>query len=197
VRAARTDQLVKDSVRCGPIHGGWLRSARPCPSPHSDLRPRGVALDLIVLHAISLPEGHYGTGHPEALFQGTLDLNAHESFASLKGVRVSAHLLIDRQGALTQFVPFHRRAWHAGASSWRGRTGCNDFSLGIELEGDVQTPFTWAQYGRLAAVLRQLQSVYHIPREHLACHSAIAPKRKADPGPYFSFDVLAQAEASL
>jgi AmpD protein len=150
-----------------------------------------------VVLAISLPEGVFGTGYPEALFQGHLDCRAHDSFADLDGVEVSAHGLLDRAGALTQFVPFHGRAWHAGVSQWQGRERCNDFSIGIELEGEARTPFTWAQYLSLAALARQLRVVYGLAPEAFACHSEIAPGRKTDPGPYFSRAVLSEAEASL
>lgn len=193
----RTEALIRASARWGGIHGGWLRRVRRCPSPFFDARPQAMPLALLVVHAISLPEGTFGTGYPEALFQGRLDCQAHHSFADLEGAEVSAHVLIDRAGALTQFVPFHRRAWHAGASHWEGRARCNDFSIGVELEGDVHTPFTWAQYVSLAALARQLQVVYGLAPEALVGHSDIAPGRKADPGPFFSRAVLAEAEASL
>ena len=193
----RTEALIRDSARWGGIYGGWLRRVRRCPSPFFDARPGLIPLSLLVVHAISLPEGTFGTGYPEALFQGQLDCQAHASFADLDGVKVSAHVLIDRAGVLTQFVPFHGRAWHAGVSQWQGRERCNDFSIGIELEGDGLTPFTWAQYLSLAALARLLGLVYGLAPEALACHSEIAPGRKTDPGPYFSRAVLAEAEASL
>ena len=161
------------------------------PSEHHDARPIGVDPDLIVVHCVSLPEGQYGTGYPRALFCGELDCGAHESFADLHGMRVAPHLLIDRDGDVDQFVAFNRRAWHAGASAWRGRAGCNDHSIGIELEGDVESAYAPEQYERLAEIVVALMGRYQsLSVDGLVGHSEIAPGRKTDPGPYFDWPVL-------
>lgn len=181
-------------VRDG-FEGGWLQRARRVPSPNCDARPAAAALELVVIHAISLPPGQFGTGCVEALFTNALEPRTHASFAALQGLRVSAHFFIDRSGRLTQFVACDQRAWHAGASSWQGRTACNDFSLGIELEGCDELPFTHAQYAALDALLGDLQAV--VPALSAACvvgHSDIAPGRKSDPGPAFEW---ARVRASL
>ena len=184
----RTEALIRDSARWGGIYGGWLRRVRRCPSPFFDARPGLMPLSLLVVHAISLPEGVFGTGYPEALFQGRLDCRAHASFADLEGVEVSAHVLIDRAGALTQFVPFHGRAWHAGVSQWQGRERCNDFSIGIELEGCDEEPYADAQYAPLVALTRLLMRDFPgITGQRIVGHSDIAPGRKTDPGPHFDW----------
>ncbi|HEX4871313.1 MAG TPA: 1,6-anhydro-N-acetylmuramyl-L-alanine amidase AmpD [Nevskiaceae bacterium] len=165
----------------------WLQPARHRLSPHCDERPPGSPVDLLVIHAISLPPDRFGGPYVDDLFMGTLDCDADPYFEGLRGLRVSAHLLIDRRGALTQYVPFHRRAWHAGASEWRGRSRCNDFSIGIELEGSDHQPFTPVQMKVLVAVSRCLLAHYRIPPDQVAGHSEIAPGRKTDPGPYFDW----------
>lgn len=159
---------------------GWLPGARRAPSPNCDSRPPDAAVTLAVLHSISLPRGAYGGGAIERLFTNRLDPGAHPSFADLAGVRVSAHFLIRRDGALVQFVPLHLRAWHAGASRWRGRDRCNDFSVGIELEGVDDAAFAPVQYRRLAALLGALAA--RLPLRAIAGHSDVAPGRKTDPG---------------
>lgn len=167
---------------------GWLHGARRLPSPNCDAWPAGAAIELVVIHAISLPPGEFATGCVEALFTNTLDCNAHPYFAALDGLHVSAHFFIARDGALTQFVPLDRRAWHAGQSCWAGRTACNDFSLGIELEGCDEQPFTDAQYTALAALLAELREVIPaLDASRLVGHSDIAPGRKTDPGPHFDW----------
>jgi len=167
---------------------GWLRGARHVPSPNCDAWPPGSTIELVVIHAISLPPGEFATGCVEALFTNTLDCTAHPYFAALDGLHVSAHFFIARDGALTQFVPLDRRAWHAGQSCWAGRTACNDFSLGIELEGCDEQPFTEAQYSALAALLANLRTVVPgLDAARLVGHSDIAPGRKTDPGPYFEW----------
>lgn len=171
---------------------GLLTAARQAPSPNQDARPAGVGPELIVVHSISLPPGEYGGPWIERLFTNRLDPRAHPYFASIAGLRVSAHLLIRRDGELVQFVPFHRRAWHAGESCWQGRVCCNDFSIGIELEGSEEGPFAWPQYRRLAAVVRALCRSYPgLAADRLAGHSEIAPGRKTDPGPGFDWQRLA------
>lgn len=165
---------------------GLLAAARQVVSPHHDARPPGVAPELLVVHSISLPPGEFGGPWIEQLFTNSLDPAAHPYFAEIAGLRVSAHLLVRRDGELVQFVPFHRRAWHAGESCWQGRTRCNDFSIGVELEGTDEGAFTTAQYRRLAAVIRALCRAYPaLSHERLAGHSDIAPGRKSDPGPGF------------
>jgi AmpD protein len=164
---------------------GWLGGARRIPSPNCDERPAGCAVDLLVIHHISLPPGKFGGPGIVELFTNRLDPAADPSYARLAGLKVSSHFLIRRDGELVQFVPCAKRAWHAGASSWKGRGRCNDFSIGIELEGSGELPFTPAQYRRLAALTRTLKARY--PIRDLAGHSDIAPGRKTDPGPFFDW----------
>jgi AmpD protein len=167
------------------IADGWMAGARRIPSPNSDSRPAGTEISLAVIHSISLPRGRYGGDAIERLFTNRLDPAAHPSFAGLAGLRVSSHFLIRRGGELLQFVPLGQRAWHAGASRWRGRERCNDFSVGIELEGIDDGPFEAAQYGCLAALVGNLQSA--LPLREVAAHSDVAPGRKSDPGPRFDW----------
>lgn len=167
---------------------GLLNAVRYLPSPNGDDRPLGPAIDLIVIHGISLPPGEFGGPWIDALFANTLDSAAHPYFQTLIGLRVSAHLLIRRNGELTQYVPFHRRAWHAGASEYAGRPRCNDFSIGIELEGADRIPYADGQYQRLAAVIRAVRAAYPaITPDRLTGHADIAPGRKTDPGPAFDW----------
>jgi AmpD protein len=170
---------------------GRLHSARWLPSPNCDARPPAAALDLIVIHAISLPPGQFGGGAIEALFTNTLDCDAHPYYAQLRDLRVSAHFLIARDGQLTQFVDCAQRAWHAGVSSFCGRERCNDFSIGIELEGCDTQVFQAVQYRVLAGLLCELRGRYHSLRAApLVAHSDIAPGRKTDPGPAFDWERL-------
>ncbi|MBK6657605.1 MAG: 1,6-anhydro-N-acetylmuramyl-L-alanine amidase AmpD [Proteobacteria bacterium] len=170
------------------LRRGWLRDARWVASPNCDARPVGMAIDLVVVHAISLPPGEFGGPHVEQLFTNTLDDRAHDYFAGLEGLRVSAHFLIARDGALTQFVDVFARAWHAGASCWEGRSRCNDFSIGVELEGCDERPFEAAQYACLAALIESLYELLPaLNSERLVGHSDVAPARKTDPGPYFDW----------
>jgi len=157
-------------------------------SPNHDARPPGVVVSLAVVHAISLPPGQFGGDAIERLFTNRLDPAAHPYFESIAHLRVSSHFLVRRDGALLRFVPVERRAWHAGASSWRGRSRCNDFSIGIELEGADDAPFEDAQYAALAALLAQLRA--ELPLRAIAGHSEIAPGRKTDPGPRFDWQRL-------
>ncbi|MCB1649073.1 MAG: 1,6-anhydro-N-acetylmuramyl-L-alanine amidase AmpD [Pseudomonadales bacterium] len=168
-----------------------LSFARQLPSPNCSERPPGAVVDLLVIHNISLPPGCYGGGNIEALFDNRLAADAHPYFREIASLRVSAHLLIDREGAVTQFVPFDKKAWHAGQSSFRGREACNDFSVGIELEGCDQEPFTDRQYERLIEVSRLLMVAFpHITPDRIVGHSDIAPGRKTDPGPCFDWERL-------
>ena len=170
--------------------GGWLAAARHCPSPNHGPRPAGALIDLIVLHSISLPPGVYGGPEVEQLFTNTLDWDAHPYFGQIRGMEVSAHFFIRRDGELVQFVDADARAWHAGASSWRGRENCNDDSIGIELEGLEGEPFEVAQYATLGQLCRRLKERY--PVAHVAGHEHIAPGRKLDPGPGFEWVRLQQ-----
>ena len=164
---------------------GWASGALRLESPNFDARPAGCAVELLVLHCISLPPGMHGGGHIERLFTNRLDPAAHPAFAPLAGVRVSAHFLVSRTGVLTQFVSCDDRAWHAGVSAWDGRERCNDFSIGIELEGSEFEPFTSAQYATLDPLQRALWSAY--PLRAARGHSEIAPGRKTDPGPFLDW----------
>lgn len=173
------------------LDSGLLRPARQVPSPNQDERPPGCTAELIVVHGISLPPGRFGGPHIDQLFTNALDPGAHPYFAGLAGLRVSAHLLIRRRGELIQYVPLHRRAWHAGQSSWRGRAACNDFSIGIELEGTDQRPYTAAQYRRLCATIRALRRDWPGLRDApVVGHCDIAPGRKTDPGAAFDWGRL-------
>lgn len=168
--------------------GGWLEGVRRVPSPNCDDRPPGTDIELIVLHGISLPPREYGGPYIDQLFTNTLDPEAHPYFRGIAALRVSAHVLVDRAGRITQYVPFTRRAWHAGQSAFCGRTACNDFSIGIELEGCDDEPYEPAQYGTAADLVRLLMS--HWPRitpGNIVGHSDVAPGRKTDPGPAFDW----------
>jgi AmpD protein len=167
---------------------GLVSPARQAPSPNCDDRPPGVAIDLIVIHGISLPPGEFGGPWIDALFSNTLDPAAHPYFREIQALKVSAHLLIRRTGELVQYVSLLRRAWHAGQSCFAGRERCNDFSIGIELEGTDTLPYTDPQYQRLAAVIRLLRDAYPaITPERLVGHCDIAPGRKTDPGASFDW----------
>ena len=153
------------------------------PSPHCDARPSGTDIDLIVLHAISLPLGEFDRQPIEDFFLGKLDTAGHPSLASLEGVRVSAHFVVDRKGNITQFVDVWQRAWHAGKSSWQGKERCNDYAIGIEMIGDEQQPFTKAQYRETARLCRVLMQSYPaITNRNIVGHQDVAPDRKWDPG---------------
>lgn len=159
-------------------------------SPNQDERPAGTEVSLAVVHCISLPPGEFGGDAIERLFTNRLDPDAHPYFREIHGLKVSAHFLIRRDGELVQFVPVARRAWHAGASCWRGRQRCNDFSVGIELEGTDDSPFADSQYEALARLLRDLGL------RQVAAHSDVAPGRKSDPGPRFDWLRLLRALAA-
>lgn len=164
---------------------GWLSSARRIDSPNCDERPVGEEVSLVVIHAISLPPSEFGSDGIVRLFTNSLDPAAHPYFSTINHLRVSAHFLIRRDGELIQFVPCHRRAWHAGVSSWNGREQCNDFSLGIELEGCDELPFEGAQYRRLSCLLERLAESF--PLQAIVGHSDVSPGRKTDPGPCFDW----------
>lgn len=174
------------------LDDGWLVPVRRVPSPNQDDRPVGGVIDVLVVHGISLPPREYGDGRwIDALFTNTLDPRAHPYFGAIHDQRVSAHVLIGRDGFVTQYVPFGRRAWHAGRSSFRGRTACNDFSIGIELEGSDDDPYEEVQYERLADIARTLMRHYPgITHGHIVGHCDIAPGRKTDPGPHFDWNRL-------
>ena len=167
---------------------GLISGARQLSSPHCDDRPLGSEIDLLVIHGISLPPGEFGGAWIEQLFLGSLQPDAHPYFATIRDLRVSAHLLIRRDGELLQFVPFQRRAWHAGSSAYQGRAACNDFSIGIELEGCDDRPYTPAQYAKLVATAQALMKAYpRITPARIAGHADVAPGRKTDPGPAFDW----------
>ncbi len=171
----------------------WLSSARKVASKNCNERPATAEVSLLVIHNISLPPGEFGGAYVEQLFTNCLDCSAHPDFVELRGVEVSAHLLISREGQLSQFVPFDKRAWHAGASEFEGIENCNDFSIGIELEGTDDSPYTDQQYHCLVDICRQLMDTYPlITRERIRGHSDIAPGRKTDPGNSFDWDFLRQ-----
>jgi AmpD protein len=165
---------------------GWYAPAKRIDSPNFGARPEGACIDLVVIHSISLPPGQYGGPQVQALFTNQLDWDAHPYFTQIRGLQVSAHFFIRRDGALIQFVSTKDRAWHAGQSEYRGRTQCNDDSVGIELEGLEGDVFTQAQYVQLARLCEDLHD--HHPIAHVAGHEHVAPGRKQDPGPGFAWD---------
>jgi AmpD protein len=170
---------------------GWLHGAEHCPSPNCDDRPDQQEINLLVIHNISLPPGEFGSRCIREFFCNQLDCDAHPYFQQLRELRVSAHLLIERDGKLVQFVDFDKRAWHAGQSSFQGVADCNNYSIGIELEGTDQAAYTDAQYTSLAQVAVELMQTYSaISPDRLTGHSDIAPGRKTDPGAAFDWDYL-------
>jgi len=183
--AKRDAERKAHPVRIAVDRAGIARTARQIPSPNCDDRPQGAAITLLVVHNISLPPGEFGGTGIVELFTNRLDPEAHPYFATVAALKVSAHFLVRRDGALIQFVPCGQRAWHAGASSWRGREGCNDFSIGVELEGADDVPYDLRQYATLGGLTRALLRRY--PIADLAGHSDIAPGRKTDPGPAFDW----------
>ena len=171
--------------------GDWFEDARRVASPNFDARPPGSGIDLIVVHGISLPPGEFGGPHIEELFCNRLDPDAHDCFRSIADLRVSAHLLVRRDGSLVQFVALSDRAWHAGESRFGDRARCNDFSIGIELEGADHTPYEAVQYERLGDVCRTLMDRWPaITADRIVGHSDVAPHRKTDPGPAFDWPRL-------
>jgi N-acetyl-anhydromuramoyl-L-alanine amidase len=172
---------------------GWIESALRIPSPNCDSRPAGAVVSLIVVHAISLPPRQYGGGGISALFTNQINPAEHPYYRTIEGLRVSSHFLLRRDGGLVQYVSCEQRAWHAGVSSWQGRERCNDFSIGVELEGCDDDPFEAAQYHGLNLLITALRSRYAIT--DIAGHSDIAPGRKTDPGPCFDWSRLTHPSA--
>lgn len=168
--------------------GGWWQPARACPSPNVGPRPAGAAVTLVVVHSISLPPGIYGGDAVQRLFMNRLDADEHPAYAGLRDLRVSAHFFVRRDGEVVQFVDCDARAWHAGVSCWRGRDNCNDWSIGIELEGLEGRDFEPVQYRQLATLLRALAARY--PLAEAVGHEHVAPGRKHDPGPGFDWTRL-------
>jgi AmpD protein len=171
-----------------PDAQGWLSGVRRVASPNYDARPARTNIELLVIHGISLPPNEYGGDAIERFFTNVLDHAEHPYFEQLKGVRVSSHFLVRRNGQIIQFVPCSKRAWHAGASTWQKRTRCNDFSIGVELEGSDFEPYEELQYVALARLTRYLRRAY--PIRDIAGHSDIAPERKTDPGPFFDWEKI-------
>jgi len=173
---------------------GLVSGARQVLSTHFDARPTGTIADLIVIHGISLPPGEFGGPWIDLLFTGALPADAHPYFAAIAAGRVSAHALIRRTGEIVQYVPFGERAWHAGKSEYAGRTACNDFSIGIELEGTDDLPYENAQYDALSQLVKGLLAAYpSLSRDRIVGHSDVAPGRKTDPGPTFDWAKLRSA----
>ncbi len=173
---------------------GLLENARQFPSPNFDDRPNESDISLIIIHNISLPPGQFGGAWIDKLFTNQLPKDAHPFFTEIHTLRVSSHLLIRRDGEIVQYVPFHKRAWHAGVSQFQGREVCNDFSIGIELEGTDEQAFTDIQYKQLEATIKQLQQHYpSLKKGNITGHQHIAPKRKTDPGKFFDWQRLSIA----
>lgn len=176
------------------IEQGWLSHCKRVESPNADHRPVDAEISLLVIHNISLPPEQFGGPYIEQLFCNCLNPSQHPYFKQIYQLQVSSHLLIDREGAIVQFVPFQKRAWHAGVSEFEGRERCNDFSVGIELEGADQIPYTEAQYRKLAVIVKLLLSHYpSITPQRIVGHSDIAPGRKTDPGPAFDWQLFRQS----
>lgn len=179
---------ARPTERSGGWSGGWWWHARRRPSANHGARPPGSAIELAIVHSISLPPGEYGGHGIDDLFLNRLDCDAHGYYDRLRGLRVSAHFVVKRTGEVCQYVSCDRRAWHAGVSSWRQRRGCNDWSVGIELEGLEGAPFERVQYSSLARILRALGRRY--PLHEVVGHEHVAPGRKLDPGPGFDWAAL-------
>ncbi len=176
------------SLECSSIQNGYLTAATQCPSPNANQRPAGQSISLLVIHNISLPPGKFGTGCVQSFFSNQLDPAQDPYFQTIAELKVSAHLFIERDGAITQFVPFDARAWHAGVSAFHGVENCNDYSIGIELEGCDNIAYTDAQYEALAKAAREILAAYpDITQERIVGHSDIAPERKTDPGEAFDW----------
>ena len=166
----------------------WLQGVRRLCSPNCDARPAACGIELLIVHGISLPPGQYGGAYVDQLFTNTLNPTDHPYFAGIVDMRVSSHLLIDRAGRLTQYVPFDRRAWHAGRSVFQGRKACNDFSIGVELEGCDEHAYEAVQYEILAQTVRALRKSWPtLAKDRIVGHSDVAPGRKTDPGPAFDW----------
>lgn len=179
------------NVAAYAIADGWLTPARRLPSPNCDERPADCPIELLVIHGISLPPGEFGGPWIDALFTNALDDDIHPYFREIQNLQVSSHVLIRRGGEVVQYVPFDRRAWHAGRSCFEGRERCNDFSIGIELEGSDDRPYEEVQYRVLAEVCKALLAVYPgLSTQRIVGHCDISPGRKTDPGPYFDWPHL-------
>jgi N-acetyl-anhydromuramoyl-L-alanine amidase len=192
IRAPDESHAMDTAAATAPLRidtaTGLLAGVRQVLSPHCDTRPAGVLPTLLVVHGISLPPGEFGGPWIDRLFTGALPPQAHPYFREIEGLRASAHALIRRDGQIVQYVPFGERAWHAGKSEYRGVSACNDFSIGVELEGTDDTPYTDAQYAALAALTMALLAAYpSLSTEHIVGHRDIAPGRKTDPGPAFDW----------
>lgn len=173
-------------------HSGLVQGVRYRPSPNCDDRPSGSTVDLVVVHGISLPPGEFGGPWIDRLFTNRLDPHAHPYFGEIHGLRVSSHLLVRRDGTAVQFVPLHRRAWHAGLSSYRGREQCNDYSVGIEVEGTDALPYEPVQYETLARLLQAIMERFPaVTPARVVGHADVSPGRKSDPGPAFDWKLLA------
>jgi AmpD protein len=192
---SRAKPAARPRARLAIDAAGRANLARWVPSPNCDARPAGADVALLVVHGISLPPGQYGGDAIERLFTNRLDAAAHPYFAAIATLRVSAHFLIRRDGELVQFVACNDRAWHAGASRWRGRERCNDFSIGVELEGADDAPYAPAQYAMLARLAKALARRY--PIADVVGHADVAPGRKTDPGPAFDWGRLARLAGTL
>ena len=189
--------LPEPSLKPGANEATCVLGALQCPSPNFNLRPDGLPLSLLVIHNISLPPGQFGTGCVQALFTNSLDFAQHPYFESLIGLKVSAHVFIERTGKVTQFVPLHLRAWHAGVSCFQGVENCNDYSIGIELEGCDTIAYTDAQYDALTRICLEIMAAFpNITPERIVGHNQIAPGRKTDPGEAFDWARLQQALSS-
>jgi AmpD protein len=192
--AADKDKLLirvaMTHVRFAQVRKGVLDGAKQIASPNFNVRPADTEIQLIVIHNISLPPSQFGGGYIQQFFQNQLDWSVHPYFQTIEGMQVSTHLLILRTGEVIQFVNFNHRSWHAGRSSYLGLKECNDYSIGIELEGSDDLPFEAAQYQALVEVVKILRKAYPKIKNHIAGHSDIAPKRKTDPGPYFDWQLF-------
>ena len=178
----------ESGLEYGGIKDGYLTTATQCPSPNANQRPSGTSTSLLVIHNISLPPGEFGTGCVQKFFTNQLDSSLHPYFDTIAELQVSAHIFIERTGNIIQFVPFDARAWHAGASSFRGVANCNDYSIGIELEGCDDIAYTDAQYEALAGLAREILVAYpDITPDRIVGHNQIAPERKTDPGEAFDW----------
>ncbi len=178
----------ESNLKYSGIKNGYLTAAVQCPSPNANLRPQGQSVSLLVIHNISLPPGQFGTGCVQAFFTNQLDISLDPYFQTIAGLQVSAHLFIERDGAVTQFVPLGARAWHAGVSSFHGVANCNDYSIGIELGGCDDIAYTDAQYQMLAETTQVIMAAYpSITPDRIVGHNHIAPMRKTDPGEAFDW----------
>ncbi|WP_247741769.1 1,6-anhydro-N-acetylmuramyl-L-alanine amidase AmpD [Endozoicomonas sp. G2_1] len=190
------DCIIQDNMVRDSIVQGWLNNVEKQYSSHFDQRPEGTNIDLLVIHNISLPPGQFGGPYITDLFMGRLDPSQDSFFEGIYQLRVSAHCLIRRDGEIIQYVNFDQRAWHAGVSKYRGKERCNDFSIGIELEGTDNIPYTKQQYQQLVSLVIKLRETYPLIKDNIVGHCDIAPGRKTDPGPSFDWQYFNQLLAS-